>query len=139
MAVEKKHPRSQPLTLDVPRPLLEKLRSRRGRGASVSAFVRAAIETFDYDTLPDRAPQAKRQISFRLTPAARALLGKVSRKKGIPVSGLVRLALENSLKPAPAKASAKVAKPTPAKTAKAAPAKGAKAAAARKKAGGRRS
>jgi hypothetical protein len=84
-----------PLTFELPRALVDRIRSCRGRLRlkSASAVVRRALASFDFAAF--RAPRREQcQISVRLSPAQKQTLFYYARLKKVSAGVLLRSALE---------------------------------------------
>jgi len=84
-----------PLTFELPRSLVDRIHSCRGRLGlkSVSAVVRCALEGFNFAVF--RAPRREQcQISVRLSPAQKQMLSHYARRKNVSAGVLLRSALE---------------------------------------------
>ena len=87
---------SSPLTFDLPLSLIERIEELKTKlgAASVSEVVRLAITRYDFSRFtPLREPH--RQISVRLAPKQKELIGRLARKKGSSAGELLRVAIEN--------------------------------------------
>jgi hypothetical protein len=84
-----------PLTFELPRTLVDRIHSCRGRLGlkSVSAVVRRALAGFNFTAF--RAPRREQcQISVRLSPAQKQTLFHYARLKNVSAGVLLRSALE---------------------------------------------
>lgn len=84
-----------PLTFELPRSLVDRIHSFRGRLGlkSVSEVVRCALEGFNFAAF--RAPRREQcQISVRLSPAQKQMLSHYARRKNVSAGVLLRSALE---------------------------------------------
>jgi hypothetical protein len=91
-----------PLTFELPRSLVDRIHSCRGRLGlkSVSAVVRCALEGFNFAAF--RTPRREQcQISVRLSSAQKQMLSHYARRKNVSAGVLLRSALE-ALAPHPA-------------------------------------
>lgn len=120
------------LTVSLPEDLHGELHSyaKRHGFANFSALIRYALDNFDAKKHLS-APEASRQVSFRIPDDLRADLDKSAKKSGVSLGHLIRTALEN-LPEKPAGVPKTVEKKAPAKAAKAAKKPAAKKAPAKK-------
>ena len=84
-----------PLTFELPRALVDRIHSCRGRLGlkSISAVVRRALADFNFAAF--RAPRREQcQISVRLSPAQKQTLFHYARRKNVSAGVLLRSALE---------------------------------------------
>jgi len=101
MASRSKKPSStsavaSPVTFDLPEELLARLeRSRVAAGLrTTSEIVRAAIDSFDFESCTPQPEGARRQISVRLSTEQRTTLKRTATRKDVSIGELLRLAIE---------------------------------------------
>lgn len=106
------------LTVSLPEDLHGELHSyaKRHGFANFSALIRFALDNFDAKKHLS-APEASRQVSFRIPDDLRADLDKSAKKSGVSLGHLIRTALEN-LPEKPAGVPKSVEKKAPVKAAK---------------------
>ena len=106
------------LTVSLPEALHGELTgyAKRHGFANFSALIRYALDNFDAKKHLT-APEASRQVSFRIPDDLRSDLDKTAKKSGVSLGHLIRTALE-SLPEKPAGVPKAVEKKAPAKAAK---------------------